>query len=358
MAGVDQRLADRVERRGVGDDDFEPLDAAAPAGRGASGVPTVQADVMVVLAGGDERRAGVTLVADAHTERVDVEIPRPGHVGGFEVDVAEVGAGGRALVAGGVVGERTEVQRERVHRHPAVVGPRPLLARAVAVDLDAVALRVAEVQRLADEVVGRAGERRTRVAGAGSGAGEHVTERAAVRHANREVEQPGLPATALGGVGVLVEDDDGRLAGREHRPRPVAFALDREADHVAVERDDAVERADAERDPTEVGVVRERAVGWGIVRHIPVFERGRENVRSNIGVTRGAACNRVAGGGKPPAETEGNRDRELTESESEGAKTETKTRRTETRTGDRVATRRSSTRRRASARGRVASRAC
>ncbi|WP_233561812.1 MFS transporter, partial [Halorubrum sp. Atlit-28R] len=51
-----------------------------------------------------------------------------------------LGFGTGPLVAGGVVRERTEVQRERVHRHPAVVGPRPLLARAVAVDLDAVAL--------------------------------------------------------------------------------------------------------------------------------------------------------------------------------------------------------------------------
>ena len=50
-----------------------------------------------------------------------------------------------------------QVERERGHLDLAVAHD-PLVARPVAVDLDAVALRVVEVQRLGHEVVGRSGQ--------------------------------------------------------------------------------------------------------------------------------------------------------------------------------------------------------
>jgi hypothetical protein len=50
-----------------------------------------------------------------------------------------------------------EVQRQCVHLERPVAN-RPLLPRAIAVQLDAVALRVAQVEGLAHEVIGCAGE--------------------------------------------------------------------------------------------------------------------------------------------------------------------------------------------------------
>src|SRR5579871_4118725 len=69
---------------------------------------------------------------------------------------ARIGFLGRVLVE-----QRLQVERAREHRHAlaATVGARPLLDGTVAVELDAVAVVVGEVDRLADAVVGGALER-------------------------------------------------------------------------------------------------------------------------------------------------------------------------------------------------------
>ncbi len=56
-------------------------------------------------------------------------------------------------------GELGEIERLGDHRQVAVGVPRPFRLRAVAVELDAVAVRVAQVERLGDSVVGGSVER-------------------------------------------------------------------------------------------------------------------------------------------------------------------------------------------------------
>src|SRR5690606_20341510 len=59
------------------------------------------------------------------------------------------------LIAAGRLDKAADVQRQRLHLH--FLGyPLPLVSRTVGVDLDAVALGVGQVDRLADEMVGRA----------------------------------------------------------------------------------------------------------------------------------------------------------------------------------------------------------
>ena len=59
----------------------------------------------------------------------------------------------------GVGEQRVEIERRAEHRDGAVVPTRPLLLGPVAVELDAVLVRIAEVDRLADAVVAGAVDR-------------------------------------------------------------------------------------------------------------------------------------------------------------------------------------------------------
>src|SRR5918996_1570547 len=74
----------------------------------------------------------------------------------------------------GLVQQRAEVERPREHPDRAVGCRRPLVPRPVAVQLDAVAVRVAEVDRLADAVVRGALERDSRVEHVADGLGERL----------------------------------------------------------------------------------------------------------------------------------------------------------------------------------------
>ena len=56
-----------------------------------------------------------------------------------------------------------EIEPPREHRELAVGGPRPLLLRPIPIQLDAVLVGIAQVQRLADAVVRRAVERNARL---------------------------------------------------------------------------------------------------------------------------------------------------------------------------------------------------
>ena len=129
-----------------------------------------------------------------------------------------------------------EVERQRGHRQLVAVAA-PLLARPVAVDLDPVPLGVPEVERLAHEVVGGAGE-------APAGAGqplERARQLGAIGHQDREVEEPGAEARRPRRVGCAHQLDHG-LATRGAEAREATVALDRvEADHALVEGGEAVE---------------------------------------------------------------------------------------------------------------------
>ena len=120
---------------------------------------------------------------------VDVKTLRERQIGGLEMDVAHDRAGIDALPLARRRAARLEhalgVHLRRADQE--FVALVPVLARAVAIDLDAVAVRIAQVQRLAHEVLGRAGE-------AGIDVDEvlHLlAERCARRHQQGEMEQIG-----------------------------------------------------------------------------------------------------------------------------------------------------------------------
>ena len=77
-------------------------------------------------------------------------------IGHVQVHMAEHGAGGEAIPGRRVLAQFrehiTHIQRFGADVHFPVL-PDPLAARAVAVDLDAVAVRIAEIHRLADEMI-------------------------------------------------------------------------------------------------------------------------------------------------------------------------------------------------------------
>ena len=156
-----QALPRLLELLGARERDLEPAQPEG-AGRGrrrSLAGPRVDADVVVVAAGGEEQRAGVAADGDLEAERAGVEVLGRGELGDVEVDVPDPRSHGHPVRLG-VCGlqlaeDAVEVERQGVHLQLAV-GVAPLLARAVPVDLDPVALRVAEVERLADQVVGGA----------------------------------------------------------------------------------------------------------------------------------------------------------------------------------------------------------
>ena len=140
--------------------------SAAVSGRrrpAAGALPGVGAEVVVVAAGAEERGLVAERGHQVEAEHVAVERDRLRDAGHL--------AGGRAPSPCRRAARRTAPWRDRPARRGGsrrraarVVSRRgdlalPERARAVPVDLDAVPVRVAEVDRLADEVVGEPGER-------------------------------------------------------------------------------------------------------------------------------------------------------------------------------------------------------
>src|SRR5215218_9255798 len=141
--------------------------------------------------------------------------------------------------------ERTEIERRGVH----VVGP--LVARTVAIELDAVAVRVVQVDRLADAVVARAGQRHAGV----DDSSHRVGERLSVGVADRRMEETGrvarrrrrafrLPRAQTDVVVIPAGSDERRL---------LAVAVHHlEAEDAAVEADRTLEVADLEVNVSDV----------------------------------------------------------------------------------------------------------
>jgi hypothetical protein len=150
--------------------------------------------------------------------------------------------------------ERVRVDVLRVHVDHAV-RPRPLGAVAVPVQLDAVALGIGEVERVAHQVVGAAAEglrelRRDRVQRRGE-VGLRVEQ-------DRGVEQAGVVGgRVLHRRRVLEDHDRDRQTTGAGSPQHCDAALvreQRELDAVAVVADHPVEVRDAEGDGTHPGV--------------------------------------------------------------------------------------------------------
>ncbi len=143
--------------------------------RSSGALPRVRADVVVVATGGEERGLLTELCHEAEAEHVAVEGDRFRYRRHLQVDVAHDRAVGKLLerlrLGFGQLGEdAAHVERQR--RHPLEDLPFPHLPRAVPVDLDAVPVRVAEVDRLAHEVIGEARQGHAVAPGVGEPAGE------------------------------------------------------------------------------------------------------------------------------------------------------------------------------------------
>ncbi len=110
----------------------------------------------------------------------------------------------------GLVIERLKVEPVRCHLHPAIRNIGPFRAVAVAIDLDAVAFRVVEIDRLADEMVRCSGKRHVVVGGMRQPAAQFLS----VGHEEGRVEQARCGAWRAGGV----------AAGRQRQERAPAHA--------------------------------------------------------------------------------------------------------------------------------------
>ena len=115
---------------------------------------------MMVAVGREKYRAGIGAGRDREPELGRGEFLSDREIGDAEVDVPERGGGrqaGRARIGRG--GEQLgNVERAGEH-HKFTVALRPSVARAVRVDLEAVAIRIGEIDRGADAVVGQALDR-------------------------------------------------------------------------------------------------------------------------------------------------------------------------------------------------------
>src|SRR3989449_1142543 len=145
-----------------------------------------------------------------------------------------------------------EIQRPRRHGDGAVGGPGPFALWSVAVQLDAVAVGVPQVDRFADAVVGCSFERHSGIEHAAHSPGEGL----AVRVENREVVQTRRAPGRCGGPTPRprVEPDVVMVASRreKHGVPPVA-TRDFKAEDVTVEGEGAVQIRHPEVHVTDAG---------------------------------------------------------------------------------------------------------
>ena len=217
--------------------------------------------MVVVVARGHEQRAGISAHGHVESGRPGVEALGGVEVRDVEVDVADgrpLGHPARAvLLLGQQVGE---VEGERVHLQ-LPIGVGPLRARPVAVDLDPVALGIAQVQGLADEVIGGAREPPV----GGRDAAQRVGQRRAVGHQDRKMEEAGRPGGAGGRVGCRDELDQGLGTGAQACEVRASFQRP-QAKHALVERGGALEVRDVEADGADPGILGQACLRRGHLR--------------------------------------------------------------------------------------------
>ena len=215
-----RRALTASKRGGIGGFEREPGQAravlVAPAGAGA--VPDIAGDVMVIAPRRHEGRA-MPAARDVEPEPVAIERLRAAR--------RRRRADGRG---------RCAARRARRARPPwpalrrtmssmssgsvvifrSLAGPLPGLRRAVAIDLDAVAFGVVEVEGLAHRVVGGAGERHL----VARNVQDPAREVGARRHQERGVIEAGGARVVGLGIGPMLELEQGHAAGAERRARP------------------------------------------------------------------------------------------------------------------------------------------
>jgi hypothetical protein len=232
--------------------------------RRAGALPRVGAEVVVVAAGREERCLLAVARRQVEAEQVSVERQRVGDRGHAEVHVAHrrpLGEPVERLCLGILeLGEhRADVERKR--RHPFLDAALPALARPVGVDLDPVVVGIAEIDRLADEVVGETCQRDS-VAG---GVGEPAREARTVGGQEREVEEPGV-AVPRPGSRLLDENEQLGAAHAERQPLAV-LPQHPKADLLLVIASRALELGDRELDRAHGRVGRDRR-GRGRFGHV------------------------------------------------------------------------------------------
>ena len=194
----------------------------------------------------------------------------------------------RRLPAGRRREQRLDVERAREHPDALARGRgRPRVARAVRVELDPVPVRVGQVDRLRDAVVGGAGDR---------GVGQRKALDRACELLARGVQQRVVvePGVAAGGprARLLVEHHE-VLPARAERRDGVFAAVQPQPEPVLVEADRAVEAGDGEvhgaqperRGQGGAGGGLDRGHGYRMGHHAIGHEAGRDPGHSGAGRT-------------------------------------------------------------------------
>ena len=175
--------------------------------RRAPALPRVRAQMMVVAARAQECGLVAELRHQVESHHVAVEPDALLDVGDAQVDMAHSGARGQDRRRLGVGGEQV-VDVERPGADPVCL-PVPEPPWPVGVDLDPVVVGVAQIERLADEVVGRAGQ----LNAVGDGVLHPPGEVATLGHEQGEVEEAGV-AVGRTGAGLLDEVEELHAVGR------------------------------------------------------------------------------------------------------------------------------------------------
>ena len=196
--------------------------------RRAPALPRVRAQMMVVAARAQECRLVAELRHQVESHHVAVEPDALLDVGDAQVDMAHSSARGQDRCGLGVGGEQVvDVERPGAD---AVRLPVPETPRPVGVDLDPVVVGVAQIERLTDEVIGRAGQ----LNAVGDGVLHPPREVAALGHEQGEVKEAGV-AVGRTGPGLLDEVEELHAVGRAKAGLAAAHP-----EHVETDRLDVV----------------------------------------------------------------------------------------------------------------------
>jgi hypothetical protein len=181
---------------------------------------------------------------DVLAEHAGIERLRARNVADLKMHMADDAAVGEAVPGGDLAlggHQRLQVERIRAHRHRAI-RPAPFLARPVDIDFDAVALGIGEVDRLADQMIGRPLQSPARLREMGQPLGEMPAR----RQQEGGVEQTGVAPCMPPGGRVAAQLDHRRVAGAEQH-RLAVFAEQAKADGVLVELADKVQIMNRQR---------------------------------------------------------------------------------------------------------------
>ena len=162
-----------------------------------------------------------------------------------------------------------EIERDAHHRHAALRVERPLLAGTVAVELDAVAVGVVQVDRLADAMVRRARELDPCV----DEPPERVGKLLAVGIADGGVVEPGRAGrgrTAAAALPGIQADVVVVVAGGDERGLIAHPLLQLEAEHADVEAERTLDVGHLQANVADVDAGIDRGHLPTIARHVPL----------------------------------------------------------------------------------------